>query len=461
MSKVSFGIRKYLDSSDGLQSGAIGEVIPVADVAGASLTAAERHARKPASFLVPVGDASVPVSVDLEAGSYLLRVSMPSGEAIEEQFEVGGHEEKSVFLDASGSVHEWLSWQHLAGNTRVRPSKVRIERSSAPDAELKLMSGKRSGASQNAPPSLTVRTAEGQRDFEYAFTSVESKPHADAGVQWLWEAVSPVADDLPNWMRLRDQVGAACESAVVGQSDFADERYDLFRTSPHDPRWQARTYPPWRNFMVVRSSTGIEVATLPLAWERIAPTPPWNVEVLVFKEARADTFVTRTSVVDESTSAMMGFMTRGRLDHARPFVEWARHMLFAKIFNPLGAAAGGYVLLANASAVAGSEWEGWTENLMQWFEWLPDGAILNGIRRLRTGRNDADFREAQRILLEGFSRGPPFFSMGVLLLQEGLMQLANEWGEPRVKQALATVNRTAAYLDTSQPFTTLRCDKEA
>ena len=98
---------------------------------------------------------------------------------------------------------------------------------------------------------------------------------------------------------------------------------------------------------------------------------------------------------------------------------------------------------------------------MQWFEWLPDGAILNGIRRLRTGRSDADFGEAQRILLEGFSRGPPFFSMGVLLLQEGLMQLANEWGEPAVKQALATVNRTAAYLDMSQPFTTIRFDKEA
>lgn len=458
MSRVNLGIRKYLDSSDGLHEGAIGELIPVADVAGSALTTGERRARTPASFLVPVGDMGDQVSVDVEAGSYLLRVSMPSGEAIEEQLAVGEHEEKSVLLDASGSAHEWLSWQHLAGNTRVRPSKVRIEKVSPPGAELELMSGKRRAATKEAAPRpLTMRTAEAQLNVEYAFVSIKCESRGPR----LWDAVCPLAIDSLNWMHLGEPTNGACEATKVDHADFNDEHHELFRTSPDDPRWQGRASPGWRNFMVVRSSSGIEVATLPLAWARMVRTPPWNVEVLLLKEARADTFVTRTSVVDESTSAMMGFMTRGRLDCARPFVERAREMLFAKIFNPLGAAAGGYVLLANAGAVATNDWEDWTRNLMHWFEWLPDGAILNGIRRLRTGRNDADFREAQRILLEAFSRGPPFFSMGVLLLQEGLMQLAHEWGEPSVKEALNRVTRTAAHLDTSQPFTTLRCDREA
>jgi hypothetical protein len=55
-----------------------------------------------------------------------------------------------------------------------------------------------------------------------------------------------------------------------------------------------------------------------------------------------------------------------------------------------------------------------------------------------------------------FRRGPPFFSMGVVLLQEGLSQIAGEWGEPAMVAALKVVDEFAARLDCGQPFTTLR-----
>ena len=94
-------------------------------------------------------------------------------------------------------------------------------------------------------------------------------------------------------------------------------------------------------------------------------------------------------------------------------------------------------------------------------QWLPDGAILHGIRKLRMGTTEQDFRIAGDNLLEAYRRGPPVFSLGIPLLQEGLMQMAHQWKEPAMQQALKTVNAFAAHLDTAQPFTTLRFDREA
>ena len=59
-----------------------------------------------------------------------------------------------------------------------------------------------------------------------------------------------------------------------------------------------------------------------------------------------------------------------------------------------------------------------------------------------------------------FERGPPFFSMGLVLLQEGLSQIAGEWEQPEMVAALKVVDEFAARVDIGQPFTTLRFSRE-
>jgi hypothetical protein len=182
--------------------------------------------------------------------------------------------------------------------------------------------------------------------------------------------------------------------------------------------------------------------------------------VLLHKKVGSESYLTRTGIADTISGSMIGYMAQGRSDLAAPFVEHARELLFEKQDNPLGAAAGGYVLLANASAAGDTQWSNWTGRLMSIAPWLPDAAILHGIRALRLGTTEAEFRHAAEKLLLAFRRGPPFFSMGIPLLQEGLSQVAGEWGEPEMIAAHRTVKQFAARLDVGQPFTTLRFTRD-
>ena len=86
-------------------------------------------------------------------------------------------------------------------------------------------------------------------------------------------------------------------------------------------------------------------------------------------------------------------------------------MLFIKMSNPLAAAAGGYVLLATEQGTEPNDWHRWIENLCNWFEWLPDGAILHASLKLRHQYSDGDLDEARRMLIEAYRRGLPFYSV--------------------------------------------------
>jgi hypothetical protein len=277
----------------------------------------------------------------------------------------------------------------------------------------------------------------------------------------LWDSLLRAQDSSSDaWHRFGNPAGPACWSGELPAIDREDEEYRLVRTSRMDARWEGRSQENWRHFFVARSKDAVEIASVPLAWRTMGGVTRPNIEILVRKRATPDAFLTSVAIADEQATAMLSYMAQGRPDLARPFVEYARGLLFEKIDNPLGAAAGGYVLLANASAAGDSNWQNWTANLKHMAQWLPDGALLHGIRRLRMGTTEEDFRIAGDNLLEAFRRGPPVFSMGIPLMQEGLLQMANQWKETAMQEALRKVNTFAAHLDTAQPFTTLRFERE-
>ncbi len=463
MSIVELSVQKYFLGAPSGPGGALVSVIPIADADGKPLDPAARRALRRENLIVPIGSQGDSLKIDLPPGHYLARATLPFGEALEEEFEVRESKTSRVLLAAENSPHEWLSWHHFGGSTTAVPSDVGLKRV-PPASQVRSSDTVRwvpeAGTLQRKGVARGVRVPGGA---QHGFVGFAVGPGAQGafGQGKLWDALLRADPPDGGGWSLGNPQGPDCWGERVLRADDEDQEFILFRSSERDGRWGGRTGVAWRNFFVARSADAVEVATVPLQWQREADTPPWSVEVLLRKSAPADNFLTRTTIVDSRAGALIGYMSQGRLDLARPFVDLAYELLHDKIFNPLGAAAGGYVLLSTAAAQDKHDWLQWTRNLMQWFGWLADGAVLVGINALRTGRNDEDFRAARDALLEGFNRGVPYFSIGVLLLQEGLLQLANEWHEPQTVQALAVVSRFAAHVDVSQPFTTLRFQRQA
>lgn len=135
-------------------------------------------------------------------------------------------------------------------------------------------------------------------------------------------------------------------------------------------------------------------------------------------------------------------------------------MLFEKVFNPLAAAAGAYVLLSTEQSDGPDYWHRWVYNLMKWFPWLPDGAIQRAWIMLRSHTHKHGLEEARANLLEGYRRGLPFYSKGVSLLLDGLTLFANDARaedkkDQEVEEALKTARWLALRTDMRQPFTTV------
>jgi hypothetical protein len=105
------------------------------------------------------------------------------------------------------------------------------------------------------------------------------------------------------------------------------------------------------------------------------------------------------------------YLAAGDLREAGQLItgEEAQGLLYGKVSNPIGAAAGAYVLLRLGES---ERMHDWAENLARWFEWLPDGAVVAGERAATVGAH----REALEMFLKTEERGLPMFTDGLSIL---------------------------------------------
>jgi hypothetical protein len=199
------------------------------------------------------------------------------------------------------------------------------------------------------------------------------------------------------------------------------------------------------------------LVALPSPWT----TSKWEqapVEVLVdlFAAEKDWRQAVKVTVVDDEASALMAYFGAGRMTEAASALadmgdarKVITRLIGEKQKNPLSAAAAGYVALASfVEDDADANWRHWLVNLMNWFEWLPDGAILHA--RSQMDLEKFDPKEVLALFKEAYRRGPPLFSAGVRMLMSGLFQFAGN-----DKEALAMhedVARFAASVDPNQPF---------
>ena len=132
----------------------------------------------------------------------------------------------------------------------------------------------------------------------------------------------------------------------------------------------------------------------------------------------------------------------------------AQALLSGKSRHPIAASVGAYALLRLGAL---ERLQDWSENLMSWFEWLPDGAAVRGEHLARMGEH----REALGAFCALRERGLPYFSDGLsyavdrLRLYHGLGEKYFDAGELKAcADTLALLEPFCPFTDFNKPLTT-------
>jgi hypothetical protein len=134
--------------------------------------------------------------------------------------------------------------------------------------------------------------------------------------------------------------------------------------------------------------------------------------------------------------------------------------LKSKLFDVIVVGRGHAAMCAYAILFIGDfeRLHNWTENLKNWFEWLPDGLVIRGEHLTLTG----DHQRAPRESIEVGSREIPIFNVGLSMIVERLKLYVDAEGEfgsgdiGRAKQLLDDLVPLCSFADWRKPTVTLR-----
>jgi hypothetical protein len=378
----------------------------------------QRHVMIPLGWDVPAARFPLP------AGRYVVEAVLPSGEVLSHDVEVADDRTATVTLDATDSPHESHSWQYVIGN--IEPAALYY--SSDVTYAVPRSAGSRSLAFEAAPGPKAVE--------------VTLLPGGPPGVL-DFPALDPLRT-LPPPVALNTVVGLLGGPGVPVPATYPNLQAPLYRFA--EGAVQVPGPAPQR--LTVTSGGDAYLVTLPFPW-RSPHGDAAVVEMLVNLRQGPTGSPISVAVRDQLLGAGLAYMSTGALDTAALMFADVRDMLFAKVENPLAAAAAGYVLIGTDRAARPQKWDPWLENLRRWFPHLADGSILLGARRLMRGDVDA----ARSLLLEGYKRGLPAYTLGLSWLVDGLAAFPDD---SQCTAALQEVRRVCWQVDMREPFVVLR-----
>ncbi len=458
MTQLRVRVDKYLMGHELPEFGAIANIYPLPEKQGERTTSP-----KPIrNLLVPAGPGSGYKEITLEPGRYLVEAVLPSGETLQDEVMIPASGPAiELQLRGESSPHEWLSGQHFYGMVQgaERYDQPRLVRQSK--RIVPIVATLVSAAADRAPG----QTPAGDLISRGLFFALPQATSLASG--------QPLATALP----FNEMLHPAIETGPLQpfQQDALSVTF-RFRSDelPMPPgadgeSWDYRTEHFVRRYLFASSEEApLQYCALPAPWIVSDGSHEAEVEVLVQRRGLdSETspgfdqgYRLSVAVSDELVGAMLGYLGSGRLDAATSIIRQARSRLFEKGVNPLAAAAGAYVMIADWQPGQAAYWHRWVRNLMNRFRWLPDGAIQHAWLQLKSGRTPETLHEAREALLEAYRRGLPFFSKGVSLLLDGLSLFANDAREAEapdaeVEEALKIVRLMALRTSMRQPFTTV------
>lgn len=431
--------------------GSPSETLAMAEVTGASRTDLIEPSVK-----VPLGINDVPKQISLAAGSYLVRLYLPSGDVQAERIEVrsGGFAELSFEIGKSSL--EWFGLASLGSvNPPPRPSIVQ-SREKAPY--------------RNAPtrflPHLKSATPDLINLDSVRFQISSSRLHQERNTNELvhvsdpqrfaqtegWRYVSCVDPlrDFPEGRLspsklVRWWTGGILERPVPLELVQYDERgaWLLLPTSAAETGFRKV-----RAFASIRAPKGANYhAVFPEGWastsrSRLGEIVQPSVRVtevtdiaMAFKDFQAtpSTWRYAPEIDDVEAMSLLGFLHTGLVEAGQMMLKLAHTWLFEKTVNPVAAAAGAYLLLSHteeANAQLAPHWRRWVRNLYRRYPEIPDGAIAMAQMTLAYGESgrdeEVDVEKLREYALEAVRRGLPFLGTGVRRLTDVLVALEGD-----------------------------------
>jgi hypothetical protein len=459
--------------------------------------------------VIPAGSYSTRTVDGLPPGTYRIEARLPSGQVLRETREVTDEQPATgVVFETEPSPHEWLSFQRLAGNV---PSQAQYEdwvnkiagqinefAKAKADAtkpiqideatirgwarllhnthatlqpllkslgdlldRAKVVAGAGPAASDSigsGPPATTAGTErKGMRSIAppvaaaaAEFELVEADPlHAD----FSWDA----AASMPAWTAWR-QTAQLDTTLTVNRHD--DRQVTLWRIDQND-RSRRNVAPsgkrvPRRSLVVMQRGDGVDVIPLPVPWPLNSEIPPAALEIL--REAgTAESGRTTLTVRDEFVGSMIMYLSNGQIADAAAVLAEANRdgliedLVSEKLDNPFAACAAAYVGFATLPPGETPPWTNWLGNLMDQFEWLPDGAVIRAAYLQKTAKVRTDLDTSLDVFKTAYRRGIPFYTAGLQHLMNGLYTFSGSDAEAKAMHD--KVAALACRVDPNRAFT--------
>lgn len=138
----------------------------------------------------------------------------------------------------------------------------------------------------------------------------------------------------------------------------------------------------------------------------------------------------------------------GLVAHSELVLESAENLLREKRQDPVAAAAAAYALLRVGNL---ERLHGWTQNLSEWFEWLPDGLVARAEHAAQEGNHDHALEQLRQLP----RRGLPCLSIGLGYAVDRLRTYARLLPEDEeLESLLEHLTAYAIATDFTAPVTT-------
>ena len=416
--------------------------------------------------LIPVSDRPDRAkSIEVQPGHYYVEAVLPSGEFLSEDVTIASGQTRDVVFKPDASPHEWLAWQQLSGN--LPSSGTPKDKDESLPFSFGIEAGYRGTHNSKLRWARYIQT-----DPEDLLPGSPPTPEVvvKAPIGWLktphksllsrnpsqvWEFLGGLKSTSPG--ELTKTLNGGNSSSPVKPAVFDDD-HGVFRVNSSSGSASGvvvlKTKPQNPTYLVVPRKASLELLVLPLPWTVAQTNRKADIEVAIQEPTEPKGFCSSAIARDEKFGMLLGYLSSGSLPAVRQIAETAREMLFFKFDNPYAAAAGAYAMVGTAHEAKAKDWHEWVQNLMNYFEWIPDGAIQWGQLMMRMRRNSADISQAVQAFKLAYNRGLPFYSMGMRWLLEGLDWAAHK--DPEAAKMADHVRHIAWRTNYYQPFTTLR-----
>jgi hypothetical protein len=355
------------------------------------------------------GTNAAPGLVEVEPGTLLVQARLPSGELLVDRREIGSAKEE-IILRPSPSSREWLGWANFlaSGSRLVESFESSLDQPLDPELERLLLA---SEVLQQR------RSAKG-----------ELETTSRSCIEWV---------DSQRGHR-------AGEGSVVS--------FELLVSSLEGDR----------AFLRVMRSSEIWLLALPLPWNGLTGPVPVQllldagtsrVESTESGDQSLEDLPIGIIVKDPQLGSSFGYLRsqdQSSLSAMHDQIALAAEQaLFDKAQNPLAAAAGAYLLIRMGLL---ERLHTWPSNLCARFEWLPDGAIIEGWQLLMK----QDLEAAARRFELAAARGIPAFTAGARLLYQAKLRLGRRFAE----RASAWVDELASVIHPNRIYTSIVASEE-